>query len=597
MATASLTRRMLFFIVLIVSVVIGLLSFRAADVSPDGAPRTEFFSEIASAHIQSISQKPHPMGSEENLKVRDYIVAELLKLGITAEIQTTQVPEYYTGQPSKLVDLNNIIAVIPGTASSGTIALSGHYDTVPTSFGANDDGSAVATLLEAARVLLAGPPLRNNVLLLFTDGEEPGQFRYGARYFVDSYDNVEDIRVVLNFEALGKSGPSIMFETAPGNDWLIEAFSKATPNPVAFSFMSDLYRSVARGGTDFIAFEESGINGMDFAYPFERTIYHTALDASDTLELRSLQHHGDYATDLTRYFGNQDLDESASGGHQDYVFHSFFGTTLVYYPQVWGVALTIVTGLLLILVMFTGFKRGKLTPGGMIFSTGLFIIELIGIVILTTLLWWGLDEAHHAFGIVVEPTIKTHLLFIAVLLLSFVAIVLFRKFTAKRLGFQNRIVGALVFWWLITLLATFWLPGFNMVFAVPLAFGLIPIAWALIRAKHPNTWEGLIISSICAFVIIGITVAPIYLLFQAMGVSSPGFSGSPSFPIIGLALFFWVMLLSLLMTPFRIFGELGRKKVLYSITGIAVVLLATGVLLPGIDIESLLTNQQVPLGF
>ena len=92
---------------------------------------------------------------------------------------------------------------------------------MPTSFGANDDGSAVATLLEAARVLLAGPPLRNNVLLLFTDGEEPGQFRYGARYFVDSYDNVEDIRVVLNFEALGKSGPSIMFETAPGNDWLI----------------------------------------------------------------------------------------------------------------------------------------------------------------------------------------------------------------------------------------------------------------------------------------------------------------------------------------------------------------------------------------
>ena len=136
------------------------------------------------------------------------------------------------------------------------------------------------------------------------------------------------------------------------------------------------------------------------------------------------------------------------------------------------------------------------------------------------------------------------------------------------------------------MLAAVSLPGFNMVFAVPLAFSLIPIAWTHIRAKDLNTWEGLTISSICAIVIIGITVAPIYLLFQAMGVSSPGFSGSPSFPIIGLALFFWVMLMSLLMPQFHVFGELNRKRILYSITGIAVILLVIGVLLPGISIES-----------
>ena len=79
-------RRILFFIVLIGSVIIGLLSFRSADVALNGAPGTEFSAEMASAHIHSISRNPHPMGSEENQKVRDYIVAELSKLGISAEI-------------------------------------------------------------------------------------------------------------------------------------------------------------------------------------------------------------------------------------------------------------------------------------------------------------------------------------------------------------------------------------------------------------------------------------------------------------------------------------------------------------------------------
>ena len=71
--------------------------------------------------------------------------------------------------------------------------------------------------------------------------------------------------------------------------------------------MSYLYRLVAKGGTDFIAFEESGINGMDFAYPFERTIYHTALDNSEDLDGRSLQHHGDYGAGHAKVLDPQRL--------------------------------------------------------------------------------------------------------------------------------------------------------------------------------------------------------------------------------------------------------------------------------------------------
>ena len=47
-----------------------------------------------------------------------------------------------------------------------------HYDSMPMTPGAADCGSCVATLLETARALLAGPPLQNDVILVFTDDEE-----------------------------------------------------------------------------------------------------------------------------------------------------------------------------------------------------------------------------------------------------------------------------------------------------------------------------------------------------------------------------------------------------------------------------------------
>ena len=56
-----------------------------------------------------------------------------------------------------------------------------HYDSVPFGPGAADDGAGVVTLLETARALKAGPPLKNDVIFLFTDGEEAGGGGRGRR--------------------------------------------------------------------------------------------------------------------------------------------------------------------------------------------------------------------------------------------------------------------------------------------------------------------------------------------------------------------------------------------------------------------------------
>jgi Zn-dependent M28 family amino/carboxypeptidase len=67
----------------------------------------------------------------------------------------------------------NLVATTTGSASGPPIQLSAHYDTVPGSPGADDDGSGVAAVVEAARVL-AGAGLSRPVQDVLFDLEERG---------------------------------------------------------------------------------------------------------------------------------------------------------------------------------------------------------------------------------------------------------------------------------------------------------------------------------------------------------------------------------------------------------------------------------------
>ena len=125
------------------------------DAGVINAPLTEFSSARAIKHLEVIAQQPHPVGSAEQVKVRNYIVDTLRAAGLQPEIQQTPV-------------INNIIARLEGTGEGKALLLVGHYDTVPSSPGASDDGSAVAMMLETLRAVKSGPLLRNDVIFLFS---------------------------------------------------------------------------------------------------------------------------------------------------------------------------------------------------------------------------------------------------------------------------------------------------------------------------------------------------------------------------------------------------------------------------------------------
>ena len=109
--------------------------------------------------------------------------------------------------------IQNLMARLPGTVGGKAILLVCHYDSVATASGASDDGSGVATLLETARALRAGPPIKNDVIFLFTNGEEVGLL--GTQAFVKQHPWAKEIGMALNFDTGGRLGDCVYFRDEP----------------------------------------------------------------------------------------------------------------------------------------------------------------------------------------------------------------------------------------------------------------------------------------------------------------------------------------------------------------------------------------------
>src|SRR5690606_28153045 len=105
--------------------------------------------------------------------------------------------------------------------------------------------------------LASGTKPKNDIILLFTDGEELALD--GAKLFMDEHPWAKEVGMALNFEARGTSGPSNMIlETNQGNAELIKEFIKANPSyPVASSLMYSVYK-ILPNDTDSTVFREAG---------------------------------------------------------------------------------------------------------------------------------------------------------------------------------------------------------------------------------------------------------------------------------------------------------------------------------------------------
>jgi hypothetical protein len=91
----------------------------------------------------------------------------------------------------------NVIADLRGASADEIILLGAHYDSWDAAEGADDDGSGVAALLEAARILASlGTQPRRTIRFAFFSGEEEGCL--GSRAYVSAHQGEPDThRAVL----------------------------------------------------------------------------------------------------------------------------------------------------------------------------------------------------------------------------------------------------------------------------------------------------------------------------------------------------------------------------------------------------------------
>src|SRR5665213_2632129 len=128
-----------------------------------------------------------------------------------------------------------IADVIPGDGKA--IILLAHYDSVPAGPGASDDESGVATVLETARALKArGAKSLHPVMAVITDGEEAGLL--GANAFLQNAAMKDRVGVVVNVEARGTRGQSLLFQTSPGDGRLIDLYAHRVKHAATSSLVA-----------------------------------------------------------------------------------------------------------------------------------------------------------------------------------------------------------------------------------------------------------------------------------------------------------------------------------------------------------------------
>lgn len=443
--------------------VVGIITialFRTPRPQLANASEKEFSAYRAFEHIKQIAQKPHSMGTDEHERVKNYIIDELKKLNLKIVVQTTTAINYDGGIEAGYV--HNIIGTIKGNSSKKAVLVVGHYDSQPNTLGAADDGSAVAAMLEAARALNGFGTFNNDVIFLFTDGEEAGLF--GAKAFVDENSLKDSIGIVLNIEARGSSGPCITYEVSPQNGWIMREYAKAVPYPIANSIAYEIYKLLPND-SDFTPLKNFGLSGFNIGFIDEFVNYHSMTDSPENLNLGSLQHHGSYIMGIATHFGNLNLSNTKS---EDVIYFNWIGHSLVLFPIGFNIFFVILVSLLLISVISIGIRKGRLSISKILIG-GLTFILTIAITILFTWLLLITIKAiypHYSnfyssnfYNVADYFTVFTCL---ALVIYSTIYVLLFKKISA-----ENLLLGLLLVNYIIIIALLYFIPTGAYLFIIP----------------------------------------------------------------------------------------------------------------------------------
>lgn len=512
--------KMLFFSIILLliflTIWLSFYQFRTPKVLPANADPTQFSAMRAMDYLKEIADAPHPLGSKEHERVKDYIFSTLSDFGLSPEIQSEEgVFKAWGGDYKGKIE--NIVAKIPGTDPSGAIMISTHYDSDEESPGAADAGASVASIFETARILSKSLDLKNDVIILITDGEEKGLL--GAQSFMKNHPWADDISLVLNFEARGSEGSSILFETNEVNGTLITEFIKDTPNPVAYSFLYDIYKIMPHE-TDFSIFKQSGMYGLNFAFFDGFYSYHSANDTISNLNLGSLQHQGENMLHLVRHFGKTDLVDL---NPDKKIFFNILGKHVISYSVKTVIPLLVIVIISFVISFLYGMKSKRLTLKDTSISFLLFLFMIVIAYLLGHGLWDLISNIFSDSNTVIERNTRiSNPLFVGFIFISYALFMFVYQYASKKINIFNLSMGAYLCWLILAIPTSIFLKDSSYIFIWPLIFGVVGLCVLMLFKKENLLWS-IAVTIFFAVPAILIAVPALYLAYILLTLEISGF--------------------------------------------------------------------------
>jgi hypothetical protein len=482
---------------------------------PVDAPAAEFSAGRAMLDLEIIAREPHPMGvSQAHAEVRDFLLSEIRKLGLEPRVQDAFATRVL--DPGHILGgfVQNILVRLPGDNPQGAILLMAHYDSTPGGPGAADNGSGTVVILEILRALQAGPVMRQDVILFFTDGEEPGTL--GAHAFVAQHPWLEDVRLVINLDTI-TDAPPVFTRTSTGDGLWIQALAHSVRRPFFTSMPFHLFPA---SDTDIVPFTDAGVPAADFAAARKFAEMHTSADLPEVVNPASVQQTGEQLLALVRYLGDQTTFEMSVPNQ---TFFPMFGV-LVHYPSSWGLPLAILAGLCFLGALIFGFLKRELTWHGLGFGFLAFLLSLALSVGIVSILWAGIQVLHPGYQ---YSSSRAHLsddylymLGFTVLSLAFMTAVI--ALARKKISALDLVGGSLLIWLPGSIAAAIVVPATSYFFTWVLLSEslalLLAIRWGAAPTgfrRHLGTLGFFASASLATF----LWIPPIYVGF--LGASFP----------------------------------------------------------------------------
>jgi hypothetical protein len=465
----------------------------------------------AMIHLREIARNPRPTGSLEIKRVRNYIVTQLKGLGLQPEIQrSTSIIDFGKGVRASVVE--NVLVKLPGNLNGKSLLLSMHYDTIPDSPGAGDNGASVATALETIHALKSIPPHRNDIIFLFCDSEESGFG--GVQAFIEDHPWALNVGMAVNFDAVGNGGSSFLIETSEGNVNLIKELAEMREYPVACSPINDVY-TLMGSSSDFTVFKRHHIPGFFVSIVGGLVAFHSMLDTSERMNGRTLLHHGTTMYALAKYFANSDLDRLRS--HSNAVFFTLFNRFFHFHLIIMALFSTLAC-IFAGIVIYRCIRKGLVKSVKMLIGFILFAAMCTMISLLSWSIWHVICFICPQYALF--PINPYNLIgYVAAFILIVMAMLFISVyFINTTFNLQNMYAGFLLIQVVLLISSVIILPGCSYIFLFTVVITSL-ILLLVLQTEYTGSSSLLRITTVMCTIPIMLVFVPLaYVVIEAMGI-------------------------------------------------------------------------------